>query len=289
MHIWSHITLLTAIRYSDRTLANRMLSANVVSIAVLRSVVGKASAIASVIFTWRPFLVELWGALTDARASAGAPAGCIWTKQVRTPLLWLKVFLDETHCQFDRVFTLASYLGRGPKVSIVCDASPFGLGAWLAIDGTVREFFADGIHKEDSEILGIEPGSCHGQQAWEALTILVALRLWFPMWKGGRVQLRVSSDNMTALAMTANLKSSGRAVNIIAREMALDLAQALYSPDVVEHRPGVTNVAADMLSRKYDPSKTFGLPECLRAAKEITLPRRCASWWRTTADPSVPA
>jgi hypothetical protein len=268
---------------------DRMLNANVISITLLRSVVGKASAIASVLFTWRPFLVELWGALFDAAASAGAPAGCLWTKQVATPLNWLRVFLQESHCQFDRVYTLSSYLGQGPKVSIVCDASPFGLGAWLAIDGRVREYFADRIHTEDSEVLGIEPGSCKGQQAWESLTILVALRLWFPLWRGSRVQLRIASDNITALTMAANLKSSGRAVNIIAREMALDLAQALYAPDIVEHRPGVTNIAADMLSRRFDPSKIFILPDCLRDAQEVTLPRRGAKWWLTTMDPVVPA
>ena len=42
-------------------------------------------------------------------------------------------------------------------------------------------------------------------------------------------------------------------MGLIAREAALDVADGLYEPLVVEHIPGVANVLADVLSRRRDP------------------------------------
>eukprot|EP00959_Pyramimonas_sp_CCMP1952_P397671 8332867-Pyramimonas_sp.AAC.1 len=42
-------------------------------------------------------------------------------------------------------------------------------------------------------------------------------------------------------------------LGLIAREVALDVASAVYGPDVVEHVPGLANVAADTLSRRFAP------------------------------------
>ena len=48
------------------------------------------------------------------------------------------------------------------------------------------------------------------------------------------------------------MKSSGIGTSILAREMALDIADALYEPTVGEHIPGVANVLVDHLSRIYE-------------------------------------
>ncbi len=57
------------------------LSRNVIPRRELASFAGKANSIASLIYLWRPFLGELWGAMAD-RSPSDAPPGCVWTRQV---------------------------------------------------------------------------------------------------------------------------------------------------------------------------------------------------------------
>ena len=70
-------------------------------------------------------------------------------------------------------------------------------------------------------------------------------------------------------------------LGLIAREMALDIAASAYSPDVVEHLPGIGNVAADALSRRYQPGKPSSLPSYLTPDRECHVQDRGRSWWRT--------
>ncbi len=51
--------------------------------------------------------------------------------------------------------------------------------------------------------LGYKAGTNLGQQAWEALAILVAVREWRPVWMHGRVSLAIRSDNVGALTAVA--------------------------------------------------------------------------------------
>ena len=65
--------------------------------------------------------------------------------------------------------------------------------------------------------------------------------------------MHVKSDSVSALLLTLNLKSSGFGCNLIAREMALDVAQMNYKPDVASHVRGLANIGADTLSRMAQP------------------------------------
>ena len=78
-------------------------------------------------------------------------------------------------------------------------------------------------------------------------------------------------------------KGKGHALTLIARELALELGRCEYTPDVVEHIPGVANVIADNLSRRYDPAKSVGwvIPALLRQVPENTLQTRTRQWWRS--------
>ena len=93
--------------------------------------------IASLIHVWRPFLSNIWNALTPANSDKrpGAPNGCIWTKQVIHDLEWIPEFLKGACGTIVRDFRLDAYKGLGRHVKIVSDASPSGIGAWLLIDG----------------------------------------------------------------------------------------------------------------------------------------------------------
>ena len=120
-----------------------------------------------------------------------------------------------------------------------------GLGAFLVVNGVIKEFAFDDVTPEDERRLGVKThGSSEGQQAFEALVVLAALRLWKPWWIHRRVCLEVRSDSDSALIMLIKLKASGTGTNIIARELALDIGDSLYEPNVAAHVPGVANTIA---------------------------------------------
>ena len=110
--------------------------------------------------------------------------------------------------------------------------------------------------------------------------MLVALRLWAPYWRTRRVILTVRSDNIATLSMVAKMQPHSPQLGIIARELALDVASASYAPDVTVHLPGLSNTAADALSRKHDPGKRFVLPAYLANCPEMEVAPRLRSWWQ---------
>eukprot|EP00959_Pyramimonas_sp_CCMP1952_P117899 2465389-Pyramimonas_sp.AAC.1 len=189
----------------------------------------------------------MWGAL--AGSAPGAPSGCIWTAQFKRPLLWLRAFFDMEIGDLVRVFHLDAYLGTGPKIRIVTDASPWGLGGFIVIEGVFVSWFAVELRQDLAEVLGVEIGSCTGQQTLEAFAILLALRLWCKHWQGKRPTLEVKGDNVGALTMLAKMQSKGRGTSLIAQEVALDIASGEYEPDVFSHSPGVSATIVGALSR----------------------------------------
>ena len=87
--------------------------------------------------------------------------------------------------------TQGAFRKLGPVVVITWDASPFGMGATLQIQGQFREFFAVRVSPAEQDILGVQAGDCQGQQVWEALAGLIALRQWAVPWQHTPVFLRI--------------------------------------------------------------------------------------------------
>ena len=112
----------------------------------------------------------------------------------------------------------------------------------------------------------------------EALAVLVALRIWKRVWSLGRATIRVATDNMAALATVCRMSAKSHSLSVVARELALDIADALYDPVVAEHIPGVANVTAAALSRRFDPRHKYEVPQILRNASEVRPPRRDDKW-----------
>ena len=82
------------------------------------------------------------------------------------------------------------------------------MGATLQVAGQFVEFFAIPIDPIDETILQTPKGSSEGQQVWEALTGLIALRVWSKFWQGQRAaKLHVRGDNVGALTLFSTLKS----------------------------------------------------------------------------------
>ena len=111
--------------------------------------------------------------------------------------------------------------------------------------------------------------------------MLIALRCWASRWRGRHTTLRVKSDSISALILALNMKSRGIGASIIARELALDVAASEDCTRVAEHNPGVENITADCLSRRFEPSFEFSLPACLEGVAETVLLPRKAAYYKT--------
>ena len=262
-----------------KDLIEQMVMVNVIGKKALRTVVGKAMSIASVLFCWRPFLQELYTALYSEES--GAPKECIWTKQVRHTLFWLLTFLEGELAGIKRKYTIRCISANLPLVTITWDASPWGMGGTLQHDGVIVEYFAIQITKNDEDVMNVIQRTHEGQQVWEALSGLIALRQWSKHWWGQRAILQIRSDNIGALTMLTKLRGGSRPLTLIAREYALDLGRAQWKPDIVTHIPGISNVICDALSRKWEPKQTFKLPTSLERAGEVTPEPRPRRWWKT--------
>ena len=107
------------------------------------------------------------------------------------------------------------------------------------------------------------------------------LRLWIPAFRQERITVCVRSDNLSALEMVAKMQPKSKSLNVVARELALDLASSTYDVDFAQHVAGITNGIADTLSRKHQAGKVFVLPPFLNESREVRAPSRGKSWSRT--------
>ena len=182
-----------------RSLIDAVQARNVVSLKALRTLTGKLQSIASLMYTWRPFVHMMYAALYKYEDSGNCARGFCWRRQIQTPIDWIRAFLAENHGNLRRVFTVDSYLRRGVPISITTDASPFGIGAVLEVGGSLTSFFSDSLSVLDRALLAVaSPPTSADQQVLEAFAILVALRHWSPQWRGQRVRLSVLTDNVAA-------------------------------------------------------------------------------------------
>ena len=81
--------------------------------------------------------------------------------------------------------------------------------------------------------------------------------------------------------MISKMQPGSSILNLVAREMALDIADFSYSPDFVEHVPGISNSVADVLSRKWQMGTEFKLPDILKGSREDSAPKRGPDFWRS--------
>ena len=114
-------------------MAHDIYSRNVVCLKELRSFVDKIQSLASLLYTWRPF-VHMFYAAMHAPAGDCPRVGC-WIKQILVPLTWIRAFLKGSEGVTERIFTLDAHLRRGQRLQITTDASPWGLGGVLEADG----------------------------------------------------------------------------------------------------------------------------------------------------------
>ena len=117
-----------------------------------------------------------------------------------------------------------AYLQHGDKVKVTTDASPYGFGGLLEINGTIDSSLADKISDQDRAALNLksEPSS-DDRKVFEAFAALVALHEWPPIWKSCRFVLSVETNSITKLSMVAKMQPHSARLGLIAREMAIDI------------------------------------------------------------------
>ena len=171
-------------------------------------------------------------------------------------------------------------------MQIICDASPWGLGAILVQDGSIIRWIASALTDTDLQVLGVSRGDCRGQGAFEALAICVAMREWLPLWQDESTSILVKSDSMAALGALNREGSSRPLINKVVREIALDLAEGIYNVEVLGHQPALWNGIADALSRLDEPEADTEFPTSLEGVPRTETAPRPLAWWRSRRSPS---
>ena len=190
---WVHVTITDEFMREFRAATHEISQVNVVSEKQLRSYTGAASHVANLVWALRPFLDEFWAAISSLgdKSRSNAPPNCIWRKQIDTGLSWIQAFLKQEQGTLTRSFSLNAFLYLGDAVEFTFDASPWGLGGFVSVNGAPKFWFADLISEFDVLRFGYGTGDHAGQQTWEALAALCGLRAWASLWKNGRSRLHV--------------------------------------------------------------------------------------------------
>jgi hypothetical protein len=228
----------------------------IVSRKALASLAGGLSFVAGLVPHLRPFLDSFWAALSSpsrggiTNDGASAHSGrLIHVRRIEKALQWVAALLGEREVPLVRIFKVAH-----PEVTaeITTDASPWGLGGVLRLNGNIAGAFAEQLSTEILNKFNAVKGDPKHTTLWEGLALLVAFRLWLPGLGFGAV-VRVKSDSLSSLLMLSKGKAKSLELNCIAREIALDQALQLYRLTFLVHIPGVTNLEADFLSRTFSP------------------------------------
>ena len=181
-NVWEMIANIPQEQLADLdTFIQEMLNSNVVSIKALRSLAGKGNNVAALLYTWRPFLNQLWAALSaNETHSTNAPAQCVWAKHIFSSLSWLLAFIRRQKGTISRTFSYHSCFGLTAPVTITTDASIWGCGGWISMNGKAIAYFSETVSKDDEIILELKRGEPKSQQGFEAIALLIVVRLWLP-------------------------------------------------------------------------------------------------------------
>lgn len=221
----------------------------------IRAYCGKLSFIGGMVPYIRPFLGMLWAALAT---KSRLPPALIHCRQLGVALDWLQALLPGRHGPLVRNFPHEAWAPEGEYIAT--DACPWGFVGIVFVNHKPAQWFAAPLTTSNLRRFQAKVGESKHNTTWEALAILVAIRLWLP---GICVLARVWSDSLSALRSMVKLCSRSPALNLIAREVALDAVLTLYSVGLAVHIPGVSNKLPDDLSRMWAPDP-HSFPPSLR-------------------------
>lgn len=268
----------------------------------LRKFAGRCSWAGGIVPCMASLLQQCWAALADVDTSlrdCGNRAGqssssrarllpadlSVPTVRIAHALEWIIVFATAQRGALKREFSAATR--RKPfGMVITVDASPWGYGGFIMTHGRCLGFFSEEISKEDIQKFGIVVGEARFQALLENMALLIAVRMWAALWVKTRLAVCLRSDSMAAVGAWAKERSSNTAINMITRELCLDLAEGKFTVDRIEHLPGSLNTWADALSRQFQPGNTSVIPSALLDCVRCEPVRRSADWWQLELKPS---
>ena len=246
---------------------SKFLSRPIIGRKQLQSLAGALSFIAGVVPHMRPFLGGLWAVLAATNEGRTAARNVVHTRRIALSLEWILAVLFEKEAPFVR--TVRAFR-ENSGATIITDASTWGLGGVLLIEGTPKEFFSLPIPYEFIQKCNATPGDPKHMALWESLCLLVAARLWLTKIPLGSIA-RVKADNIAALYMLLKGKARDPGMSIVAREIALDQAKGCYELTLLQHLNTKLNKIADPLSRQHDPLPSPFPHELLEGATRIPI------------------
>ena len=207
----------------------------------------------------------------------------IFSRQIQHSLRWLLAFFEGVEGSICRDFCI---LAAAPSdLTIITDASPWGIGGILCRHGWPISYFTDPITTHDLRRFRAKLGDSALTTLWESLALLVARRVWAHFLEEEPF-MTVKADSLSALRIALKYSSSDPRINCVARELALDSSSLTHQVRVFTHIPGFTNFLADGLSRLTAPlasRKPFPLE--LTEVPRAPLPKRDSSFWKTWSSP----
>ena len=115
---------------------------------------------------------------------------------------------------------------------------------------------------------------------WEALAVLVAVRIWGKLFADGRARFQLRGDSVASLTLAGKLASSAPKLNAIGAEIALELEVLNIAEVFTAHTPGKLLILADYLSRLHMPGVVDSMPLELSTAKRRVAPVRDGKFYR---------
>jgi hypothetical protein len=252
----------------------------VIHIKTWRSGTGKCQNIANIVPGIKPFCSYLWAALALPTGEDKQPRrrrDWIKVKKAQHGIQWLIQYFSGKAGPIQRTFRLT--IPESCWMVISVDASPWGLGGILHHNGTIVKWFADIIQDNDLRILHAERANPSFQTTWEALAILVAVRLWLRENHDG-IRIEIRSDSLSALSAAGKASSGSKSVRTILCELALDEADLVGGSCWLTHIPGKANKWPDALSRLHAPTKS-SIPIELLTIERTPVVTRDQSFWRS--------
>ena len=190
---------------------------------------------------------------------------------------WLLAFFRRQRGTLTKVYPWTP--PQEAYLQVTCDASPWGIGGVLFVQGAPAAWFADDLQQCDLDRFQATKGDSAFTTVWEALAILVALRLWRQP-RHLHAAFAVRSDSLGALRALSKKGSGTRGVGLILRELSLEEAELGLGIRSLTHIPGMSNTWADALSRLTAP-EAKALPGPLKGIPRSAAPPRTKSWWLT--------
>ena len=206
--------------------------------------------------------------------------------KVEHTLQWLRVLCGQASSGLRATVLLNPSAWRFGN-TIVLDASPWGGGGFLSVDGVPSAYFYTEWGPEDVASLGITIGDHRCQALVETFVVLVAVRAWASKWAAQPTSVYGRSDAMAAIgAVERGGSTRSTAVNKVLKELALETALSRTGLRIrLRHIKGDRNQWADALSRIHQPGSGARVPAPLLACELTPLAPRDETWWKTAGVP----